>query len=657
MSLNTISRSTWLFFLGSMFLISLAYFSTLSEFLTPGDSGELIAVSASWAVLHPPGYPLYEVFAGLFSKLPWGTLAWRVSLFSLVCQLLAGAFTFCFLKEWLKKNWISASVTLIYCFSSFIWRYGTEAEVFALNNLFGSLLIYFGFQLFKNPSRTWLLRSSFVLGLAASHHPTLLLFAGPLFGILFWQNQSLFKRFSVLLMTLTCFLLGLLPFGFLFIFGQSHQLISWGDLSSWKGFLTHVLRQEYGTFRLAISSETNPAFVTKLYIFAREISSQFFWIGLIPFVAAIMHIKENRFSQLLLISLASYLGIFITLTNLPIEHLLYVEVQSRFWILPYLVICLMAAGGLHFFSNQHPRIELSLKVVLLFVIAAQLKWNGQFDRTDLFEKIAHSILDHTEKDTVLFCREDIYCNGLRYLQVAQNVRPDVRVVPQDLLWWPWMKENLEKNIPGIQIPGLVLRYTDISEGQYDFRTFLKANLGKFPISASELGPEQLKILQKDFMIFPVGFVSTVKSLEVSLSLDQVLADAKDFLNLKLPSEKEFKRGSWENYVIRSYYEFLIYFAHDIFKNAQGRTDWILAGIDQLHRLELESDDYKIQAIKEQGLLYGQLTQKDEKFRPLALSYLNQYLDFQSSSGKAENPEIMFIQQVREKLESASPKKH
>ena len=131
-------------FIATLSLIAIGYFSTLSAFLTPGDSGELIAVSAKLGVLHPPGYPLYTLLAWTFSKLPWGTMAVRISFLSMICQLGAAAFLFCFIKEWRQKTWIASSVTLLFCFSSLVsFRHLVSFTPFILNK--GSLRFRFLF--------------------------------------------------------------------------------------------------------------------------------------------------------------------------------------------------------------------------------------------------------------------------------------------------------------------------------------------------------------------------------------------------------------------------------------------------------------------------------------------------------------------------------
>src|SRR5688572_14256891 len=67
-----------------------AYVLTLTDTVSGGDSGELISVAYHVGVAHPPGYPLYTLLAKLTTLLvPLGGIAWRVSVFSALCDAAA----------------------------------------------------------------------------------------------------------------------------------------------------------------------------------------------------------------------------------------------------------------------------------------------------------------------------------------------------------------------------------------------------------------------------------------------------------------------------------------------------------------------------------------------------------------------------------------
>ncbi len=72
-----------------------AYLWTLAPSLTLGFSGIFTTAASHGGVAHPPGYPLWTLYAWLFTKLlPFSDLAWRVAVSSavaaaLVCGLIA----------------------------------------------------------------------------------------------------------------------------------------------------------------------------------------------------------------------------------------------------------------------------------------------------------------------------------------------------------------------------------------------------------------------------------------------------------------------------------------------------------------------------------------------------------------------------------------
>ncbi len=55
------------------------------------DGGDLISAALTLGVPHPSGYPTWTLLAALFSRLPLGTAAWRVTLLSMLSAATAGA--------------------------------------------------------------------------------------------------------------------------------------------------------------------------------------------------------------------------------------------------------------------------------------------------------------------------------------------------------------------------------------------------------------------------------------------------------------------------------------------------------------------------------------------------------------------------------------
>ena len=177
-----------------------------------------------------------------------------------------------------KRSRIVLSVigSLTYAFTPLIWEYSITAEVFAMNNFLCALLLYIlcsllaiivgtnaSISLGKDEERSVLYLSisgGLCCGLAlANQHSSLLMVAYvvPCVLIAVWIcTRSLFV--SVLIRAALGFLAAFSTYFYLPWAAQVPTHGSWGNLGTVEGFVRHVLRAEYGTFRLGmiVGSET-----------------------------------------------------------------------------------------------------------------------------------------------------------------------------------------------------------------------------------------------------------------------------------------------------------------------------------------------------------------------------------------------------------------
>ncbi|TMQ18719.1 MAG: DUF2723 domain-containing protein [Candidatus Rokuibacteriota bacterium] len=236
------------------------YLATLSPTVNGGDSGEFVTVAYLLGVAHPPGYPLHTLLAKPLTLLPVGSVAWRVNLLSALCD--AGAAALLFRAVVLLSGDLAAGLLAAgaFAFAPLIWPYAITAEVFALNNLFAAGLLYWSARALREatadegtPSRTLGLGMLWA-SLGLSNHHTLVFFAIP-FGLLVLALAGRRLREPRLALPLLgCVVLGFLPYVYLPIAGARLPAVTWGEPSTWSGFLTHFFRREYGTFRLADES-------------------------------------------------------------------------------------------------------------------------------------------------------------------------------------------------------------------------------------------------------------------------------------------------------------------------------------------------------------------------------------------------------------------
>lgn len=168
------------------------YTITLEPTVSFWDCGEWIATSYKFEVGHPPGAPVYQLFAHLFSFLAIGNparVAWAVNLLSAVASGATVMFLFWTISRLIRRfdeenrklgtfGTLAASFVgaMIFCFSDSFWFSAVEAEVYALSSLFTAAILWAmlrwadEYRTAPRCSTRWLLLVAFLLGLSEGVH-------------------------------------------------------------------------------------------------------------------------------------------------------------------------------------------------------------------------------------------------------------------------------------------------------------------------------------------------------------------------------------------------------------------------------------------------------------------------------------------------------
>ena len=156
-----------------------------------------------------------------------------------------------------------------------MWTYSTHAEVFALNNLLVSTLLYLTVRYMATRDATVARAGALVMGLGLTNQHTMLIFEIPLaLGVLVVGGRHLFnpRELSVLFLH---FCLGFSVYLYLPAATYCMPYVSWGDGCSVEGFLRHILRKEYGSFRLSADDKEPGRLIEGLRFWGLEMVSLF----------------------------------------------------------------------------------------------------------------------------------------------------------------------------------------------------------------------------------------------------------------------------------------------------------------------------------------------------------------------------------------------
>jgi hypothetical protein len=158
----------------SLFVLSLvSYVFTLLPGLGRGDTAELQYIPHTLGVLHPTGYPLYTLLGwGWSHLLPFGTVAWRMNVFSAVAMAGAVSATYALARRLDVAPLPATTGALALAWGSTTWSQATQAEVWGLALLLDAGLLLALLAWRDGRASLWLV--GLFVGLGLVHHRSML---------------------------------------------------------------------------------------------------------------------------------------------------------------------------------------------------------------------------------------------------------------------------------------------------------------------------------------------------------------------------------------------------------------------------------------------------------------------------------------------------
>lgn len=594
------------------------YLSTLSPSIAGGDSGELLAEGCQLGTSHPPGYPLYQIVVYLVSKLAFLTnenVAMMVNLSSCVFGSLSSGYlslsTFDILLSRDPQQPLQTVITaictgLFHSFTKIAWQYHITAEVFALHNLFVSLILFRTTRFALEPTARNALIGAFISGLALTNQHTSILLVIPCVSWVLFTSRCFDGNMKLVgacaAMFLTSFTVLYLTLPLLSILFPHAG--SWGDVTSIKGLIRHVMRADYGTFQLYSGgdghacgfwyrtilwfqdftfSQTNPFVVGCLFLgiyntisnhIMKHCKSKQFQSDRkskeIQKSQSKCYFKLNgpSFEMLVLASLLFYLVVFHGLSNLPLDNDLFFGIHQRFWmhanILSFFFVGIGLLKVLKYLTTLWPqKSSLVIFLPLVFVIALGAFTHSSQNQRDNyhFSQYAKSILSSLPLDSVLLTNYDQQWTSVRYLQECEGYRTDVTSLHLGMMSYSWF-ETKRKLYPSLIFPGK--RYGQGQEHTFQLSDFLKENLRdkqRIFIGGKPSFPDN--DYDSFFEEIPHGIVDEIVLKESGdRSAEEYRLQSKsiwtqvvqEYQRSALPDKKQYDQVTWESTIVREFFD-------------------------------------------------------------------------------------------------------
>jgi hypothetical protein len=637
-----------------------AYVLTLHPDLAGGDSGELVGAVGGGGVIHPPGYPAYAVLGQVFAHLPFGNLAWRLNLMSAVCDAAAAAVLFLTTLRCTRSRGAALVTAGLFASAPGIWRYAVCAEVFALNNLFVALLLYMAVLYEATREPRYALWGAFVLGLGLSNHHTILFTAVPLAGWVLWTGRPELLRPRSLGLLAVALAAGLLPYLYLPIAAGRHASVTWGAANTGSGFLAHVLRREYGTFQLAPTGVAGPGptAMETLAAWAEDAREEIGLGGALLALAGLVtsareaYLGRIRPGVVVLAPVLLSVGVMVMLGNLPVGDPLHRGIVARFWQQPTLYLCFWC--GLGFAAAGRyvgERFELPAAVAIA-VAAFGLRYRAMdFSRSTLVRQYGAAFLRAAPPGALLLTKGDLITNTVRYLQLVEHMRPDVRVVDQELLGMAWMGPEVTRRYPGVVLPGP--RYAPGAPDGFTMKELLDDNAGTGPILVCGGIKAGDRSADAAYGQWPFGFCDLMHSGTEPANLDAWVEDSEAALPRIDFTGQPHPLGSWEDIVWGDYWEVRNSRAAHLIAVAgrdETRRKYIALAADILQGVVTENPSVPVHVYKNLAVALGRSGLDTPDRRARAADAWQHYLD----GSPKDDPQRAAIEQEVRRLRTAGP---
>ncbi|KAM3595091.1 uncharacterized protein V6R79_018004 [Siganus canaliculatus] len=558
-------RTSWILTGTTVACIMALYVPCVQRTVPGGDSGELITTACELGVAHPPGYPLFTLLARLtMCLLPWLSPAYSVNLMS---ALLGAAACGALCLSVCKLVGPGPGALLaggLFAVSRLSWQWSMVAEVFTLNNLFVGLLFFLtaSFHCAENATQRkktahW---GALCCGLGLCNQHTLVLYV---VVIIIWVLHRFYSHRELSLRGLLslglCFLVGFLPYIYLPVSSYLNTARwSWGDQTTLSGLLTHLLRAEYGTFSLA-KTESSVNLTTMLKAQLNhclvDLSLPVLALAGIGLFLSLWDRTCRSVSWLLTAMLVVYSLFFSWRANLDISRPLLLGVVERFWLQSDAAVCVLAGLGL---SRTHSELERRLGrgglwktagwVFTVALLAHMVHTNHRecdLSRNSVVERFGRELLASVPKDSIILTRGDLPGNSLRYLFYCQGVRPDVRLVDQEMMTYTWYVAKLAQHHPGVHFPG---RWWDPvhpeEKDTFSLEQFLSHNTQRDVFACIGL-PEGDSSWERSFSRWPMGVCDYLVPVRRRFHPEEWSRRTRNMYNWSEP-HGSFHPASWEH---------------------------------------------------------------------------------------------------------------
>lgn len=476
------------------------YLITAAPSMSWEDSMNFVDASVNLGVNLPPA-PLYVFIAHFFTLLPFGTVIFRLQLFSAILAAIS-LFLLYRITIWIadqvtnneieahhNKNFIKESEksndrniilsgifgVLTLAFSYEFWSQAQNTEKFVLE-VFIELLVLFLVTISLSSRKKIFpifLSVCFLLGISMGTDPVVISFFPSILFILWGKKRELNIQ-KLLLLIVTGIVGALLVFSYIPIMATHNSFLNFARPLTFSRILFLILGQNQNNNINGFTGSANVYFSSVWHFFVM------IWVDFTPLILPFMilggwHLweKQKRIFWLLFL---------IILTNFILSTLYLSGNQELWYLLPDVSLAIFAGIGFFWLTQK---LKGSWYIILLFIIslAPLFYWWTGLERNGwkINDDFMYNLYNPIKEPAILLGGSDLFVDNSYYIHDVSNYKTDVIPVLDNFYTNYVYTDNLQKTA-NILLPD-VTKYYPINADNYSafVNDFFALNLPKYNI--------------------------------------------------------------------------------------------------------------------------------------------------------------------------------
>ncbi|MEK7592115.1 MAG: DUF2723 domain-containing protein [Patescibacteria group bacterium] len=463
----------------SALLIFIVYRLTASPTIGWIDSGVIAAAVKTLGIPNPPGFPAYLLIANLFTKIPFGSVVFRLQLLSELSAIGIALCVFVLVKKF-ASFYPALFAMIAAAFSYNIWQQANNVETYTVTNaaIFAILLSVIVLQerlsqaalsqkKFETVNSFFLIGIGLASGVTMGLNPTAAALAAPALVWIWYMRYHIASHKLVYMLSFLAFFVGIIGiYSYLPIRATTHPFVNWGDPSTFERLKNHLFGSGLNIYEPATNSINGftgqPIIFWQSFLHYVHLAIFQFTPVLFPLVllGSWTLFQKNRQVFFLLISLL--------LANMTGIILYFGGNQESWMITSWVVMAVWMGMGVDFVllssrdrsdgvaishkseiaSSKTPRNDKLKIAVLALSLLPLIFWYPILDHSKqrFADDYAQILYRGVPQGSIIIGGGDFFNSLTAYTHEVTGERRDIIPITGNMFYiFPWYRENLRKN--------------------------------------------------------------------------------------------------------------------------------------------------------------------------------------------------------------------